>query len=86
MLIVMKKLMYCMAFASMFAFASCGGAKTETTEEKVIRLKSRLSETDHMVVECYEYSMLGLEMPYDIVALHEERQAIKTEIENLQSE
>jgi hypothetical protein len=25
-------------------------------------------------------------MPYDIVALHEERQTIKTEIENLQSE
>lgn len=58
----------------------------ETTEEKIIRLKNRLSETDHMVVECYEHSMLGLEMPYDIVALHEERQEIKTEIESLQSE
>jgi hypothetical protein len=39
-----------------------------------------------MVVECYEHSMLGLEMPYNIVELHKERQAIKTEIENLQSE
>ena len=58
----------------------------ETTEEKIIRLNARLLETDHMVVECYEHSMLGLEMPYDIVTLHEERQAIKTEIENLQSE
>lgn len=58
----------------------------ETTEEKLIILKARLLETDHMVVECYEHSMLGKEMPYDIVALHEERQAIKTEIENLQSE
>lgn len=58
----------------------------ETTEEKIIRLNNRLFETDHMVVECYEHNMLGLEMPYDIVALHEERQAIKIEIENLQSE
>lgn len=58
----------------------------ETTEEKLIRLKARLLETDHMVVECYEHSLLGKEMPYDIVALHEERQAIKIEIETLQSE
>jgi hypothetical protein len=58
----------------------------ETKAEKMIRLKNRLLETDHMVVECYEHSMLGLEMPYDIVALHEERQEIKNEIENLQSE
>ena len=58
----------------------------ETTEEKLIRLKARLLETDHMVVECYEHSMLGKEMPYDIVALHEERQEIKHEIESLQSE
>ena len=58
----------------------------ETTEDKLIRLKARLLETDHMVVECYEHSMLGKEMPYDIVALHEERQEIKHEIESLQSE
>lgn len=56
----------------------------ETTEEKIIRLKNRLLETDHMVVECYEHSLLGLEMPYDIAALHTERQAIKDEIETLQ--
>ena len=57
----------------------------ETTEEKIIRLKNRLLETDHMVVECYEHSLLGLEMPYDIAALHAERQAIKDEIETLQA-
>lgn len=57
----------------------------ETTEEKIIRLKNRLLETDHMVVECYEYSLLGLEMPYDITALHTERQTIKDEIETLQA-
>lgn len=56
----------------------------ETTEEKIIRLKARLLETDHMVVECYEHDLLGKEMPYDIVALHEERQSIKDEIEALQ--
>ena len=56
----------------------------ETAEEKIIRLKARLFETDHMVVECYEHDLLGLTMPYDIVALHEERQTIKNEIELLQ--
>ena len=56
----------------------------ETIEEKIIRLKNRLLDTDHMVVECYEHSLLGLEMPYDIAALHTERQAIKDEIETLQ--
>lgn len=56
----------------------------ETIEEKILRLKNRLLETDHMVVECYEHSLLGLEMPYDIAALHTERQAIKDEIETLQ--
>jgi hypothetical protein len=58
----------------------------ETNMEKLIRLKNRLLETDHMIVECYECNLLGLEIPYDIAALHEERKEIKTEIESLQSE
>ncbi len=58
----------------------------ETAEDKIIRLKSRLNELDHMVAECYECNMLGLDLPYNIVELHEERQTIKAEIANLQSE
>lgn len=58
----------------------------ETTEDKFLRLNNRLTEIDHMVAECYECSLLGLDLPYDVATLHEERQAIKTEIETLQKE
>ena len=47
----MKKLMYCMAFASMFAFASCGGAKTETTEEKVENAVEQVVDKAEVAVE-----------------------------------
>ena len=58
----------------------------ETTEDKFLRLNNRLTEIDHMVAECYECSLLGLDLPYNVAVLHEERNAIKTEIESLQSE
>lgn len=57
-----------------------------TKEDKLIRLNSRLTEIDHMVAECYECSLLGLDMPYDVTMIHEERKTIKAEIESLQSE
>jgi hypothetical protein len=58
----------------------------ETTEDKLLRLNNRLTEIDHMVAECYECNLLGLDMPYDVAAIHEERKTIKAEIESLQSE
>ena len=58
----------------------------ETKEDRLIRLNNRLTEIDHMVAECYECNLLGLDMPYDVAAMHEERKVIKTEIESLQSE
>lgn len=58
----------------------------ETKEEAMIRLKNRLLETDRMIVECYEYTLLGMDTPYNIMELHKERQIIRNEIESLQSE
>ena len=58
----------------------------ETTIDKLVRLNNRLTEIDHMVAECYECSLLGIELPYDITAIHQERKAIKAEIKLLQSE
>lgn len=55
----------------------------ETTEDKLLRLNNRLTEIDHMVAECYECNLLGLDMPYDVTAIHEERQALKAEINNI---
>lgn len=58
----------------------------ETTADKLLRLNNRLTEIGHMVTECYECNLLGLDLPYDVAALHEERQTIKTQIETLQKE
>ncbi len=58
----------------------------ETKEDKLIRLNNRLTEIDHMVAECSECNLLGLDLPYNVAELHEERKAIKTEIETLQTE
>jgi hypothetical protein len=55
----------------------------ETKEDKLIRLNNRLTEIDHMVAECSECNLLGLDLPYNVAELHEERKAIKIEIESL---
>lgn len=47
-------------------------------------LEAQLTETDYKVIKCYEYSLVGLELPYDIQALHEEREAIREQIRELE--
>ena len=47
-------------------------------------LKSKLSSTDYQIIKCYEYSLAGLELPYDITLLHEEREAIREQIRALE--
>ena len=53
-----------------------------------IRLKKalelRLTKSDYKVIKCYEYSLAGLDLPYDIEALHAEREAIRDEIRKLE--
>lgn len=55
-----------------------------------IRLKKalelRLSSSDYKVIKCYEYSLAGLELPYNIEELHAEREAIREEIRALETE
>lgn len=48
-------------------------------------LKAQLAETDYKIIKCYEYQLAGLELPYDITILHVERQAIRDEINELES-
>lgn len=52
--------------------------------EKIADLKRQLSATDYKVIKAYEYSLVGLEAPYDIVALHNERQALRDAINKLE--
>lgn len=56
----------------------------KTTAEKIAELKKQLSATDYKVIKCSECQLLGLEMPYDVTALHAERQAIRDEINQLE--
>jgi hypothetical protein len=53
--------------------------------EQIAELKNQLSATDYKVIKCSECQLLGEEMPYDIEALHAERQAIRDEINRLES-
>ena len=46
--------------------------------------QNALAETDYKVIKCYEYSLVGLELPYDVQELHETRESIREEIRKLE--
>ena len=56
----------------------------EIDQERIIELKNELAETDYKIIKCSEYQLAGLELPYDIAALHAQRQAIRDEINELE--
>ena len=49
-------------------------------------LKSELQERDYKVIKCAEAMAVGAEMPYNMTALHKERQALRDKINELESE
>ena len=49
-------------------------------------LKSELQESDYKVIKCAEAMTIGAEMPYDVESLHNERQALRDKINELESE
>jgi hypothetical protein len=49
-------------------------------------LKTQLTATDYKIIKCYEYSLVDLPAPYDITALHAERQALRDQINILEAE
>lgn len=51
---------------------------------EIEQLKAQLASTDYKVVKCSEAQMTGEELPYDIVALHAERQALRDRINELE--
>ena len=58
---------------------------TEAIQAQIDELKEQLTATDYKVTKCYESSLVGKTLPYDIQALHDERQAIRDEINRLES-
>ena len=51
---------------------------------KLIGMESEIG--DWKVAKCQEYVLAGMECPYDIADLHAKRQAVRDEINALQSE
>ena len=49
-------------------------------------LKSELQESDYKVIKCAEAICLNEELPYNMTALHNERQALRDKINKLESE
>lgn len=58
---------------------------TEEINDQIADLKQQLSESDYKVTKCYECSLVGETLPYDIEALHKERQTIRDEINRLEA-
>ena len=57
---------------------------TQRILTRINQLKETLESTDYKVIKCYEASLVGNELPYDINALHAERQSIRDEINSLE--
>ena len=53
---------------------------------EIEHLKSKLQESDYKVIKCAEAMAVGAEMPYDVESLHNERQALRDKINELESE
>ena len=54
--------------------------------EEIERLKSELQESDYKVIKCAEAMTIGAELPYDVESLHNELQALRDKINELESE
>ena len=53
---------------------------SKSQAEQIAALKTQLSDTDYKIIKCSEYQLAGLDAPYDIAALHTERQATRDAI------
>ena len=53
---------------------------------EIERLKSELQASDYKVIKCAEAMAVGAEMPYNMAELHNERQALRDNINELESE
>lgn len=59
-------------------------------QKRIFDLKESLTSTDsnigdYRITKCYEASLIGLDMPYDVADLHQARQAVRDEINQLEN-
>ena len=53
---------------------------------EIERLKSELQESDYKVIKCAEAMAIGEELPYNMTELHNERQALRDKINELEKQ
>lgn len=58
---------------------------TTKIQGEIDAIKAELSETDYQVIKCCEASLVGEEVPYDIKALHEDRNEKRAQINALET-
>lgn len=58
--------------------------RNDIIHEKIKALKQEIESTDYQIIKCYEYALCNLPLPYDAIKLHEERQALRNEINELE--
>ena len=49
-------------------------------------LKARIAASDYKVIKTYEYTLLGEQTEYDMEAVHAERQALRDQINTLETQ
>lgn len=57
----------------------------EQLEQELVSLEWALKATDYEVIKCYEYEKCGMKAPYDVDAVHKERQAKRDRINEIQA-
>lgn len=60
-------------------------AEIRAIHENINELKAMLDSTDYKVIKCMEYALNNLELPYDVEALHAERQTLRDNINELET-
>lgn len=56
----------------------------QSLSSQISNLKEQLNSSDYKIIKSYEYSLANKEMEYDIETLHEERQALRNQINTLE--
>lgn len=57
----------------------------QKVRNEINTLKESLNNSDYKVIKCYEASLCGEDMPYDIKAVRSERQAIRDKINQIEA-
>ena len=60
--------------------------KVRDIQAQIGEIESQLASTDYKIIKCSEYQLAGLDAPYDIATLHTERQALRDQINELETQ